>query len=106
MSGVDTGMSRAVRAYPVFIAKGRGACGDADPDLFTGYGDRGQNRRKREAVAKAVCAGCPFRLECRRWATDTLQQGIWGGTDETERAMARHHGGFLDERLAAARRAA
>jgi len=63
-------------------------------------------RQIREAAAKAVCAGCPFRLECRRWATDTLQQGIWGGTDETERAMARHHGGFLDERLAAARRAA
>jgi WhiB family redox-sensing transcriptional regulator len=38
------------------------------------------------AQAKAICAECPVRPECRAFALDTRQEyGVWGGMDETQR---------------------
>lgn len=82
---------RAERVYPPFMAE-RGhlaRCTMANADLFTSYGDRRGTRVKREALAKAVCVECPLRIECRDWATDTYQQGVWGGTNEIERGFLR-----------------
>ncbi|MFC0438311.1 WhiB family transcriptional regulator [Kutzneria buriramensis] len=51
------------------------------PDL-----ERGSARRARDAKAKAVCAGCPVILECRRHAIAAEEPyGVWGGQDEDER---------------------
>lgn len=64
----------------------RSACRDEDPELFFPIGYGAQARLQREE-AKEVCAGCPVRVECRKWALDTGQgAGVWGGLDETERA--------------------
>lgn len=68
---------------------GLGACAGADPDLF--FPERGASTRE----AKAVCAGCPVRLECLEHAlTHNERFGIWGGLSRRER-----------ERLTRARRA-
>jgi WhiB family redox-sensing transcriptional regulator len=55
------------------------ACAKADPDdLFvTGAA---QNR------AKALCMGCPVRVECLADALDNqVEFGVWGGMTERER---------------------
>jgi len=42
------------------------------------------------ASARATCARCPVREECLAFAlADRTTQGIWGGTDETERRVLR-----------------
>lgn len=65
-----------------------GACaGGGSMDLFFGPGDVEQWRvqRRREAKAKAVCAGCPVRLECAAFAIASgAEFGIWGGMSEDE----------------------
>ncbi|MFD5573428.1 WhiB family transcriptional regulator [Streptomyces cadmiisoli] len=39
------------------------------------------------AAAKRVCAGCPVVTECLHYALRGGQtSGVWGGTDEHERA--------------------
>ena len=77
-------------AYPPFLRDGRGHCMQVDPpDLFTDYGDRGAARRDRIAQAKAVCAGCPFRVPCATWAMDTNQTGVWGGMSDVDRQATR-----------------
>lgn len=78
-------------AYPVFLRNGWGRCADPklDPNLFTEVSDRGEERRKRIAAAKLVCAGCPFQERCAAWAVDTNQTGVWGGTTSDDRAWTR-----------------
>lgn len=67
----------------------RAACRDIDPELFFPVGDDGPAREQAE-VAKLVCAGCPVREECGRWAMETGQDsGIWGGLTEDERRVMR-----------------
>jgi WhiB family redox-sensing transcriptional regulator len=66
-----------------------GACLTADPDLFfpisATSGSAGQVGR-----AKAICAGCPVRADCLRFALDLRDmQGIWGGTTDDERKKLR-----------------
>jgi WhiB family redox-sensing transcriptional regulator len=47
-------------------------------------------RRDREAEAKAICAGCPVRLECLAYALDSGEAyGVWGGLSEDERRAMR-----------------
>ena len=68
------------------------ACQTADPDLFFGPdGERERDRQRREAQAKAICAGCPIRAACLTFALNTRQNfGIWGAANEAERrAMIR-----------------
>ncbi|MFO7701064.1 MAG: WhiB family transcriptional regulator, partial [Acidimicrobiia bacterium] len=39
-----------------------------------------------EAIALAVCAACPVRVECLGHALATNERfGVWGGTTEKER---------------------
>jgi WhiB family redox-sensing transcriptional regulator len=66
------------------------ACRSVDPDLFFPIGNTGPALLQIQE-AKAVCAGCPVRDACLRWALDTGQSiGVWGGTGEAERrALAR-----------------
>lgn len=67
----------------------RGACAEADPNLFFHPdGERGPARRLRELSALAVCADCPVLEACRRHALRVREPyGVWGGTTEREREL-------------------
>ena len=64
-----------------------GSCRGTDAELFFHpEGERGPRRSGREAAAKAVCAGCPVRQECRDAALAAREPyGVWGGLSEDER---------------------
>ena len=71
------------------------ACRDLDTGFFFPLSD------DDAGPAKAVCATCPVREECLRYALATRQgDGIWGGLTETERRRLRRR------RRESARRAA
>ena len=66
-----------------------GACRDEDPDLFFPVGSSGP-ALLQAAEAKAVCAGCPVRIDCLSYAIETGQSaGVWGGASEEERRAIR-----------------
>lgn len=56
-------------------------CAESDPDSFF--------TEEAETFAKAVCSDCPLRLQCFLFALESGQHGIWGGTNESERASVR-----------------
>jgi WhiB family redox-sensing transcriptional regulator len=67
----------------------RGACRQADPELFFPVSTaQGPARRQAEA-AKAICAQCPVRAVCLAYALEVMPEGIWGGTTSEERRLAR-----------------
>jgi WhiB family redox-sensing transcriptional regulator len=67
----------------------RGACRQADPELFFPVATvRGPGARQVEA-AKAVCAPCAVRAKCLSYALDAMPEGIWGGTTLEERRTVR-----------------
>jgi WhiB family redox-sensing transcriptional regulator len=40
---------------------------------------------RREAAARAVCAGCPVRRECAEFAiTSAAEFGVWAGMGESD----------------------
>jgi WhiB family redox-sensing transcriptional regulator len=54
--------------------------------FFSPDTERGPRRRRREAAAKAICAGCPVIANCRAHALQVHEPyGIWGGLTENER---------------------
>lgn len=62
------------------------ACVDEDPELFFPVGSTGPAITEI-AAAKRVCHRCPVMVECLTWALKSEQTaGVWGGTDERERA--------------------
>lgn len=65
------------------------ACQSADPDLFFPISGSGPATGE-VARAKSVCAACPVRCECLRYALDAGPlQGVWGGLTEEERRLLR-----------------
>ncbi len=45
-----------------------------------------EDREKRESKAKAVCNGCPVKVNCLEEAKEIEEPfGIWGGLNEVER---------------------
>lgn len=66
------------------------ACRDEEPELFFPPG-RNDTARAQIEAAKSICAACPVRAACLRFALDTEQgEGIWGGRTARERDMLRH----------------
>ena len=62
----------------------RGACVGLDPDLF--FPERGEPWDE----AKAVCLGCPVRVQCLEFALGNLSLlGVWGATSHRERRRLR-----------------
>lgn len=60
------------------------SCRGVNPDLF--YPERGESTKE----AKAVCAGCPVRIDCLEYAIAHNERfGIWGGKSERERRAIR-----------------
>ena len=54
-------------------------------DLFFGEAEHKGTHRRREARARAVCAGCPVRPECAAFAIASgAEFGVWGGMGEGE----------------------
>lgn len=50
--------------------------------------ERGILRQRRENQAKAICAHCPVRPECRSHALAAREPyGVWGGLGEHERQV-------------------
>ena len=48
--------------------------------------EKKEDREKREAKAKAVCSGCPVKIECLEEANEISEPfGVWGGMNEVER---------------------
>ena len=67
----------------------RGACRQADPELFFPItAVTGQAARQVEA-AKAVCGPCAVRANCLSYAFEAMPQGIWA---EPPRRSAAQHG--------------
>lgn len=50
-------------------------------------------RKAREQAAVALCKTCPVMLQCRQFARENKELGVWGGETEDER----YHGGFLND---------
>lgn len=62
------------------------ACIGEDPELFFPVGTSGPALRET-ADAKRVCGRCPVTADCLEYAlTEGQTSGVWGGTDEAERA--------------------
>ncbi|WP_246007305.1 WhiB family transcriptional regulator [Actinomadura pelletieri] len=62
------------------------ACRGVDPDAFFVR----PSDRAGVAAAKRICAGCPVREECLRYAVaDEALEGIWGGMTDRERTATR-----------------
>jgi WhiB family transcriptional regulator, redox-sensing transcriptional regulator len=64
------------------------ACRDVDPDLFFPLGTSGASLPQIEE-AKQICRTCPVSAPCLRWALDSGDAGVWGGTTEDERRSRR-----------------
>ena len=47
--------------------------------------ERTSERRKRERVAKQICATCPVFSNCRSYISKNPEYGIWAGLTEEER---------------------
>jgi WhiB family redox-sensing transcriptional regulator len=67
----------------------RGACRQADPELFFPVATVGGPGARQVEAAKAVCAPCAVRAKCLSYALDAMPEGIWGGTTLEERRTAR-----------------
>lgn len=78
---------------PDFLVADSGpACQDEDPELF--FPDRHTPVTKIDE-ARAVCARCRLRDQCRAWALGRHAEylhGIWGGMTQDERREAQGRG--------------
>ena len=103
-SGEISSLGPAAQNAPARIEDGwrsHAACRREDPELFFPIGSAGPALAQIVA-AKAICARCPVRKACLRFALGTGQDyGIWGGLTENERRSLRRN-----ERAAAVRPAA
>jgi WhiB family redox-sensing transcriptional regulator len=66
----------------------RGACREADPELFFPIALEG-GAVEEIASAKAVCGRCEVRRQCLSYALRTMPHGIWGRTTWEERIAIR-----------------
>ncbi len=67
----------------------RGACRQADPELFFPIATVRDPAARQVEAAKAVCAACAVRAKCLSYALEAMPEGIWGGTTLEERRTAR-----------------
>ena len=66
----------------------RGSCRATDSEVFfpPAHFEHKPEREVREAAAKAICVGCPVRVDCLTWALAVREpHGVWGGASEGER---------------------
>lgn len=66
----------------------RGRCRATDSEVFfpPAHFEHKPEREARETAAKAICVGCPVRIDCLTWALAVREpHGVWGGASEGER---------------------
>ncbi len=56
--------------------------------FFPSPAERPQARDRRELIAKSVCGDCSVGPQCREYARDHHEYGLWGGESEDERHAA------------------
>ena len=65
------------------------ACVTADPELFFPFAAGALSARQANQ-ARRICARCPVRVQCLKFAMDIPEaHGIWGGTTPQERLRQR-----------------
>lgn len=76
---------------PRFLGEGQAECAQpgVNPDWFFPELARGDKVGLYIALAKATCEECPLRRACSKYAIETRQEGVWGGTTTQERANRR-----------------
>jgi WhiB family redox-sensing transcriptional regulator len=67
----------------------RGACRQADPELFFPIAAATGPAARQAEAAKAVCGRCDVRANCLSYALEAMPEGIWGATTPQERRAAR-----------------
>jgi WhiB family redox-sensing transcriptional regulator len=67
----------------------RGACQQADPELFFPIAAGTSAAARQVEAAKAVCSLCAVRANCLSYALEAMPEGIWGGATQEERRAAR-----------------
>ncbi|MHA3018884.1 WhiB family transcriptional regulator [Mycobacterium sp. BMJ-28] len=74
----------------------RARCRNGDASLFFHPdGERGQARKRRQQMAREVCASCPVARECGEHSIAFEEAfGTWGGLSEDDRRR------FLEARAA------
>ena len=60
-----------------------GLCREVDPELFF------PKPSQSSATARRVCLACEVRVECREYAVEHGERGIWGGTTDNQRKALR-----------------
>ena len=68
--------------------QGKAACrGPQGQEFFPPpHSERRDEKRRREARAKAICSRCTVAQMCLEYAVQIREtHGIWGGTSESER---------------------
>lgn len=72
-----------VLVAPSFVKAAEGALRCvSDPDAYHGGGTTPEG-------AEALCRGCVCLLECRAYAVENGEFGVWGGPTEAERRVLR-----------------
>ena len=56
--------------------------------FFTSDNERPQARLRRENKAKLLCSKCPVSEQCKSYARESTEYGVWGGENEEERYLA------------------
>jgi WhiB family transcriptional regulator, redox-sensing transcriptional regulator len=87
-------MSQVFQALPLTTRRSlswmsRGACRQADPELFFPIAAVTAPAARQVEAAKAVCSPCVVRANCLSYALAAMPEGIWGGTTLEERRAAR-----------------
>jgi WhiB family redox-sensing transcriptional regulator len=72
----------AVRSRPPWMA--RGACREHPVELFFPAAPA-RGVAPDEGPALAICAGCPVSYQCREFAEEHGEAGVWGGTTARQR---------------------
>jgi WhiB family redox-sensing transcriptional regulator len=67
----------------------RGACRQADPELFFPVAAATGPAERQAEAAKAVCGRCDVRADCLSYALEVMPEGTWGATTPEERRAAR-----------------
>ncbi|MCV7253714.1 WhiB family transcriptional regulator [Mycobacterium hackensackense] len=87
MGAVTEAGSRAVPRLHDREWQLRAKCRDGDASLFFHPdGERGRARKRRQQLAREVCAGCPVARECGAYSISFQEAfGTWGGLSEDDR---------------------
>lgn len=56
--------------------------------FFTTDNERPQARIRRENKAKLICSKCTVSEQCKTYARENTEFGVWGGENEEERYLA------------------